>query len=53
MLHTKAVILEELGQGEEAKEALKRASAATKIHSESRSGLFHNELDALRPRKTK
>jgi len=47
MLCTKAMILEELGRSDDAKEALKLASAATKIHSESRSGLFHNELVAL------
>lgn len=53
MLRTKAMILEGLGRSDEANEALKLATSATKIHAESRSGLYHDELVALTGGKKK
>ncbi len=50
LLRTKAMVLEKLGQGDEAKEARKRAATATQSHSTSRYGLYHDQLDAIKPR---
>ena len=50
-LRTKAIILEQLGQGNEAQKAQKQA--ATKTHSVSRYGLFHDQLDAIELKQRK
>lgn len=44
---TKATILEELGQSQEAKEARHRAAAAKTSHGPTRYGLLHDRLEAL------
>jgi hypothetical protein len=49
---TKAMILEKLGQSDDAQQALKRASSSTITHPESRYGLYHDQLDTLAPLKT-
>jgi hypothetical protein len=47
LLLTKATVLDQLGQTQEAKAAKQRAAAATSVHSATRYGLLHDQLKAL------
>ncbi len=51
LLHIKTMLLEKLGQNDEAQKAQQRAAASALTHTESQYETYHSQLDAIEPKE--